>query len=312
MQATDYLSREEIRNFSARSDLAGARMLLLNWLAIAAIFAFVAQWTNPLTVLVAIVLLGGRQLGLSVLMHEAGHGTLFRTPWMNRVFGQYLAAYPLLSDCAAYSTSHREHHRLAGTREDPDLPNYDRYPIDRASFKRKLWRDISGQTGLKLLVGIFRGYGNRMNLREDERTDTVAQGLASNAVLLGILWLCGAAWLYLLWVAAYLTTFLLAARIRQVAEHGAVRGLYELDPRLNTRTTLPRWYERLYLCPNYVNYHLEHHLLAAVPAHRLPALHRTLYERGFFDEFPDAIARGYGEVIRTAVPEYAGGQAASG
>ena len=30
---------------------------------------------------------------------------------------------------------------------------------------------------------------------------------------------------------------------------------------LNTRTTRVRWWERFLLAPNFVNYHLEHHLL---------------------------------------------------
>jgi fatty acid desaturase len=51
---------------------------------------------------------------------------------------------------------------------------------------------------------------------------------------------------------------------------------------MHTRTTLPRWWERLTLAPNHVNYHLEHHLLPTVPPYRLPALHRLLRERGFY------------------------------
>ena len=62
MKATDYLSKEEIRYFTERSDLAGARMVLFNWLMIMGIFALVVQWTNPLTILLAIVLLGNRHV----------------------------------------------------------------------------------------------------------------------------------------------------------------------------------------------------------------------------------------------------------
>jgi fatty acid desaturase len=56
-------------------------------------------------------------------------------------------------------------------------------------------------------------------------------------------------------------------------------------------------------CPNHVNYHLEHHLLASVPAHKLPALHRTLKARGFYAGHENALASGYLDVIRRAVPE---------
>jgi fatty acid desaturase len=111
--------------------------------------------------------------------------------------------------------------------------------------------------------------------------------------------------LYLLWVAAYLTTYPLVARIRQLAEHGNVPGLYQPDPRGNTRTTRANWLERLLLCPNNVNFHIEHHLLPSVPAWRLRRLHSTLCTRGFYQDHPQAVADSYLDVIRRAVPELA-------
>jgi fatty acid desaturase len=303
MRIQDYLDRSEIQALTRRSDGAGLWMLAVTWGLVAAIFAVAARWPHPLVMLLAVLLLGGRQLGLAVMMHEAGHRSLFRSDSLNRICGQWLAAYPVLGDCEAYASSHREHHRLAGTAEDPDLPNYRSYPVGKASFRRKLWRDLSGQTGLRLLAGTLRGAGNRLMMRDGERGSAVGRGLLVNALLLAVLTAAGAPWLYLLWVAAYLTSYPLVARIRQVAEHGAVRDLYDPDPRLNTRTTIASWYERLLLCPNHVNYHLEHHLLAAVPAHRLGAMHRLLKERGFYDDYPDAIVHGYLNVIRHAVPD---------
>ena len=303
MKATDYLTRDELRHFTSRSNLRGAWMIASNWLIIAAVFGAVALWTHPLSILLAIIVLGGRQLGLAVLMHEAGHKTLFRTPSLNNAPAQWLAAFPVLGDCDAYGASHREHHRLAGTDADPDLPNYRNYPVSAKSFRRKLLRDISGRTGIKLLLGTLTGAGNRIMMRDGEGTNRVPQGLAANAVLFGLLWLAGEPLLYLLWVAAYLTAYPLAARIRQVAEHGNVPALYEADPRGNTRTTRANPLECLLLCPNHVNYHIEHHLLPSVPAWRLPELHRTLMQRGFYEDYPDAIASGYADVIRRAVPE---------
>ena len=44
----------------------------------------------------------------------------------------------------------------------------------------------------------------------------------------------------------------------------------------NSRTTRARWWERLLLAPNLVNYHYEHHLMMTVPHHNLPKLHRIL------------------------------------
>jgi fatty acid desaturase len=308
VKATDILSREEIRVFTERSDLAGAWLVLFNWLFISAIFTAVVVWTNLATILLAIMLLGGRQLGLAVLMHEAGHKTLFRSDALNHWVGQWLCAYPVLGDVDAYGASHRQHHRFAGTEQDPDLPNYRNYPVSKASFRRKITRDITGQTGLLLIRSMFgRGTGRNLMLREGESTNSEIRGLAVNGVMFALMLALGVGAFYLLWVVAYFTAYPLIARIRQVAEHGNVPDLYDPDPRKNTRTTRANPFERMIFCPNKVNYHLEHHLLASVPAHKLPSLHRTLKARGFYDGHQDALASSYLDVIRRVVPELSGG-----
>lgn len=307
MKASDFLSKEEIQSFTERSDLRGLWQIVSNWLLTAAVFAMAITWTNPLTLLLAVLLLGGRQLGFAVLMHEAGHKTLFKTQRYNQWLGQWLCAYPVLGDVNAYGASHREHHRHAGTENDPDLPNYRAYPVSRASFLRKIKRDVSGQTGLLLIRSVFGGKGRNLMLRDGEQSGAEMRGVLVNLGLFLTMWAAGIGAYYLLWIVAYFTAYPLIARIRQVAEHGNVPDLYDPDPRMNTRTTYANIVERLFFCPNHVNYHLEHHLLASVPSYKLPALHRLLKSRGFYAGYEDALASSYVDVIKRAVPEFAGG-----
>lgn len=93
--------------------------------------------------------------------------------------------------------------------------------------------------------------------------------IIGNLVLFLILVSLGQAPLYLFWVAAYFSTYMLFSRIRNLAEHAAVPDLTDSDPLLNSRTTLASWWERLTFAPNCINYHLEHKLLPAVPKYRL-------------------------------------------
>jgi fatty acid desaturase len=302
MKVTDWLSKDEIRSLTARSDKKAAVIVAFNWMLIALTFAVVAAWTNPLTILLAVIVLGGRQLGLAILMHEAGHQTLFRSRALNGSVGQWLFAHPILADADAYAASHREHHRRAGSEQDPDLPNYQAYPVSKASFGRKLKRDLTGQTGVRNLIGTLSGRSADLMMRAGEKPASRGRGLLANAILLAVLAATGHAWLYLLWVAAYVTTYPLFARIRQVAEHGNVTDLYDPDPRLHTRTTLANPLERLLLCPNHVNYHLEHHFVAGVPTYNLPRFHRLLVERGFYRGHEASIAHGYRDIVRRAVP----------
>ena len=112
MKIHDYLSKDDIARFTAKSDLRAWCLVLGNWLMIAGLLALAAAYPNPCVSLAVRILVAGRQLGLSVLMHEAGHRTLFATPWLNDVVGQWLCAAPVLSDMPSYAKGHLEHHRI--------------------------------------------------------------------------------------------------------------------------------------------------------------------------------------------------------
>ena len=275
--------------FLARSNARAAWTTAFNLLVVAGALALPALWLNPLTLLVSVLLLGGRQLGLAVLYHECAHRSLFENKALNDGFGRWLFGGLLNTSLTRYRNYHLAHHRHAGTADDPDLVLADAYPATRASMRRKLIRDCTGQTGLKDVKQQFSKLGWRRN----------APFLVSHAALLGALTVAGVAWAYLLWWVAYLFVYQLAVRIRFMSEHGVAGDRLNRDPRENTCTTLISWWERLLVGPNFVNYHLEHHLHAGIPCYRLRALHRRLQTRGYFAS-ATCFSYGYAEVLRKA------------
>ena len=289
------VSRREIDRWLAKSDWKSWRSVLVNWGVVFAAMAWVAAWPNPLSVIAALFLIGARQLGMAVLMHEASHRSLLSDKKWNDWVGNWLNAYPVWQDLYAYRPYHLKHHAHTGDPEDPDLGLVTPFPVTRSSLRRKIWRDLSGQTGLKFARAAYqRTFGAR---HRDPAARRAAIGFAvSNAALLGLLALAGHPTLYLLWVGAWLTTNTLVTRIRSIAEHALAPDA--LEPRGRTRTTLPRWWERLLLCPNGVNYHMEHHLLITVPHYNLKAMHERLAALGVIA--PECITRGYAEVLRRA------------
>ena len=297
MNVKDTLTADELAQIGTRSDLQAAWLVLCNYAITAAIFAVMALWPNPITILLGIILLGGRQLGFGVIVHECGHGTLFANRRLNEWVGEWLAAPPTFNNMKSYSRGHLKHHQLAGTREDPDLPNYQDYPISRERLRRKVWRDLSGQTGWKQTQGLFKGLVTLGQQRPEQR-HALVRGLIFNLAMLALFIAVGAPWLYLVWWVALLTSNRLVSRLRQMAEHAAVPDLYDADPRRNTRTINANWFDRLVFCPLGVSYHLEHHMMASVPIYNLPKLHRLLKARGFYDEvqFPAS----YVDMLRLA------------
>ncbi|NRA10233.1 MAG: fatty acid desaturase family protein [Myxococcales bacterium] len=301
----DVLSRQEIDELLCLHDARSWFSIAFNWGVVGACFAWVAVWPNPFSIVAALFLIGARQLGFAVLMHEAAHRSLLSNKRVNDRVGNWLCGYPIWSDLDRYRPYHLKHHARTGGEQDPDLGLITPFPITRASLRRKVWRDLTGQTGLKIgRASWARSFGRSA---EDPAARRAARGFwISNAVLFGLLALAGHPALYLLWVLAWLTTNQLVTRIRSIAEHALTPDVPE--PEGLTRTTLPRWWERLLIAPNCVNYHLEHHLLITVPHYHLRRMHRLLDERGILTHA--CIDVGYPGVLRRAASRPAGGGAA--
>ena len=289
------LSREEIDSLLEMHDWRSWLTMAFNWAVVFGAMALVAAWPNPLTVIVALFLIGARQLGFAVVMHDASHRAFLSNRKVNDWVGNWLAAYPIWSDLHPYRPYHLQHHARTGTAEDPDLGLVTPFPITAQSLRRKIWRDLSGRTGLKFARAAWRRSLGTMKTSPVARRAFVGV-VVTNAVLLGILWAAGHPALYLLWVGAWLTTNTLVTRIRAIAEHALTPD--GDDPLGNTRTVVPSWWERLLIAPNGVNYHLEHHLLMTVPHYNLPRMHRLLRERGVLDHA--CIERSYWSVLRRA------------
>lgn len=308
--AADILSRDEIKAFTQRSDLAGAVAVIWTWLVIAGCFAAVALVPHPVVFVAAVIVIGGRQLALAVAMHEGAHGTLFRTRWLNETGVDWLCARPVWSDVARYRTHHLGHHAHTGTERDPDLGLALAEPMSRGSLARKLLRDISGLSGLRRIVGLLAidaellrydvgGSPRRAPRRSAgyhlrRLAANLWRPVLANAVIFAVLYASGHAWVYTVWVVAYLTMFSLVLRVRSLAEHACTARTD--DQLLNTRTTRANLLARIAFAPLHVNYHLEHHLLPTVPWWRLPVLHRTLAARGALPA--QSLARGYLHVLQ--------------
>ncbi|MBV8603769.1 MAG: fatty acid desaturase family protein [Pelomonas sp.] len=313
---------------SRKSDARGAWALAVNWALIAFGFALPVLWPHPLGVLAGLVILGGRILGLGILMHDAAHRSLFASARANGFAGQWLCAAPIAADLLVYRRYHMTHHREAGSDADPDLPNYRGYPVARASFARKLLRDVAGLTGLRaaLALGLFYaherpaelmlGFSYRRSVDGAGEANT-ASGAAANPVsaraflrnmrrvgavqlaMFALLWACGHPLVYLMWPAAWLTSYMLFSRIRNAAEHGGLPGTLTTDVWQNTRSVRARWWERLTVAPNHVNWHFEHHLAPTVPGWKLRELHGLLAMAELPRPLP--VRPGYGAVIRELI-----------
>jgi len=295
--------------FQTRSAWAGPLLVAHCWVVIVLSVAvgIVIPWLIPLCVMV----IGTRQLGLAILMHEAAHGGLSKTGRLNDFLGHWLCAVPIGASLNAYRPYHLTHHRFAQQAEDPDLMLSAPFPVSPASLRRKLIRDLTGQTFFKQRVllplaqtratsrssspkGDSAKEPRSSSPKDDSATgmsdsahqyESIVTGrsvlpfLAFNAVLLAGFVAAGLWWAFFaLWLLPMATWFPMVTRLRNIAEHACVEGS-AVDPFRAARTTRAAWWERAFIAPYWVNFHAEHHLFMHVPCWKLPALHRAIHAR---------------------------------
>jgi fatty acid desaturase len=310
---TTSFSAEEMAAVRARSDVTGLLCIAHAWLVIGLSIAPYAIWPNPLTFAAAILLVGSRQLGLAILMHDAAHGVLMKTRSLNEWLGQWLCAYPVGADMISYRHYHLKHHRSTQQPDDPDLGLSAPFPITRASYRRKLIRDISGQTGFKQRREQFRRAwgGGELSFPQHLASFWSKLGgvLTANLLLLAVMSAFGKPHYYpMFWLLPNITWQMVITRIRNIAEHAVVPD--NNDVFRNARTTYASWWVRALVAPYWVNYHVDHHLLFYVPCYNLPKLHALLLAKGFGPRME--IKKSYSEILSLAIskPQEPGAQAA--
>ncbi|MDX2157764.1 MAG: fatty acid desaturase family protein [Hyphomicrobiaceae bacterium] len=279
LPARSLISADELACLRERIEWKSLALIAHAWAVILASIALVAWLPNPLTYMLAVMVIGSRQLGLLILMHDGAHGCLSRDERRNMALSQWLCAFPVFAETRAYRRYHLAHHAHTQQPEDPDLVLSAPFPITKASYRRKLWRDISGQTGYEQrkaqIVNALGDPAWPLTRRLAHFREKLGRQIVVNGVLLAGLALVGVWWAYpLLWLVPLLTWMMVITRIRNIAEHAVVPD--SNDPLRNTRTTNANLIERALVAPYFVNYHLEHHLLFYVPCYNLPRLHALL------------------------------------
>ncbi|MCX7744312.1 MAG: fatty acid desaturase family protein [Flavobacteriales bacterium] len=304
---------DEIKQLTKRNDWLGAWQIINTWLWIGAAFTLVYFFIHPITIFIALWILGGKQLACAIILHDASHYSLFKNPRINTVIGNIFGGWPIFHNVEQYRPYHLLHHKTTGTDEDPDLNLTKGYPASKQSMIRKFLRDLTGITGLKAMIGLLAMHiglieynlGNRIIKQPfpgikkifSLSIKNLSGPIISNAILFTFCWISGKPLLYLLWPAANIFTYPFCIRVRSIAEHSVVED--RLDPHVNSRTIRANLFEQLLFAPLHVNYHAEHHLHMSVPSYRFKKMHQLLRERGYFDRAP--YANGYWEIIRLAV-----------
>ena len=293
-----FFSAGEWALLSARSSWRGIALVAHCWLCIGMAIVMGVLW--PVTIPLVVMLVGTRQLGLFILMHDAAHGVLHPNRQINDGVGKWFCG----NDLAPYRAYHLQHHRFVQQTEDPDLVLSAPFPITRESLRRKIIRDLSGQTFFKQRFG---GLIQRLKAKEVQtsRMSVIAQELKlqrafliANALGFGLFCAAGLWWAWvLMWLLPMASWLPLVTRLRNIAEHALVVE-NEPDPMRHARTTQASLFERMLIAPYWVNYHGEHHMFTQIPCWNLPLAHQMLIRQGAVSRME--VQPGYLQVLKLA------------
>ncbi|WP_295805790.1 fatty acid desaturase family protein [uncultured Nitratireductor sp.] len=269
--------RKEMKTLMKRSDTPAIRDTIV-WLGGMVLFAVIAaalwpSWWSAPFFLVYGVLYGS---ATDSRWHECGHGTAFKTRWMNDAVYQ-IASFMIMRNPVTWRWSHARHHTdtiVVG--RDPEIA------VMRPPDLARLILNVFGVVDAwHALIDMTRNAAGRLSAAEQDFIPEMEQRKVIRVARI--------------WVAIYAATLGLAIVVNSIlpflliggprlygAWHHVMTGLLQhgglaedvTDHRLNSRTVLMNPVSR-FIYWN-MNYHVEHHMFPMVPYHALPKLHELI------------------------------------
>ncbi|WP_240233222.1 fatty acid desaturase family protein [Devosia lacusdianchii] len=208
--------------------------------------------------------------------HECGHGTAFKTRWMNDVVYQ-IACFMVMRNPVTWRWSHARHHT--------DTVIVGRDPEIAVMRPPDLFRVVLNFFGI-LDVGyaVIDMVRNAAGVITKEEASFIPEMERHKVIRVARIWVAiyAAVVALSIWMGSILPLMLVGLPRLYGAWHMVMCGLLQhggladnvIDHRLNSRSVLMNPVSR-FIYWN-MNYHVEHHMFPMVPYHALPQLHALI------------------------------------
>ncbi len=271
------ISRKEMKELMKRSDQPAIRDTII-WLGAMIFFAGLAislwpSWWAVLPLLAYGVLYGS---ATDSRWHECGHGTAFKTMWMND-WVYHIACFMIMRNPTRWRWSHTRHHTdtmIVGL--DPEIA------VMRPPVARRVALAFVGVLDAweTLRMMVINAFGK---ISDEEKT-FIPEMEWPKVILAARVWtvIYAATLGFAFYTQSWLPILLVGTPRLYGAWHHVLTGLTQhggladnvLDHRMNSRTVYINPISR-FIYWN-MNYHVEHHMFPMVPYHALPKLHEMI------------------------------------
>lgn len=271
------VSRKVMKDLMARSDAPAIRdtviyygsMILLAGIGIA---LWPSLWSVPFWLAYG-VLYGSAS---DARWHECGHGTAFKTPWMNNVVYE-IASFMIMRNSATWRWSHARHHsETYFVGRDPEIA------VMRPPELAKVILNFFGIIDvIRFIPTLIQNAMSGPTAAEKTFVPQSEWGKVQRVALIHLS-IYVATIALAVWMGSILPLMVIGLPRMYGAWHHIMTGLLQhggladnvIDHRLNSRTVYMNPISR-FIYWN-MNYHVEHHMFPMVPYHALPRLHEVI------------------------------------
>ncbi len=270
------IPRQELKAMMKRSDGPalfhfGLWIVLLIVSGYLAVLSWGTWWAIP-----AFLIFGAIYSSADARWHECGHGTPFKTRWLNEFF-YHVSSFMTLREAHLWRWSHARHHTdTIIVMRDPEIQVM--RPVDLLKILGDFLWLYSGPSEVLRIIRHALG-------RPDANVRTyvpeiVRQKMYWSSRIYVAIFIAFGIWSYA--IGSFLPMMFIGLprfyggwlhQLLGLTQHA---GLAEntMDHRKNTRTVYVNpVFQYLYMN---MNYHLEHHVIPMVPYHTLPKLHKAI------------------------------------
>jgi fatty acid desaturase len=281
---------QTVKRLSTLRPAMAINALIIDWIIIISTITITETFFNPLLYILAVMIIGGRMHALGIMSHDVVHYRFLPNRKLADIIGNIFMTWPLFYTVPGFRSMHLRHHSKLNTDEDPDWVRRRgkdewTFPMSENKLMGIMAKDVSGFNLYQYIMKVFVLPKKDKKLKKDFDSLPVTYYVAMALfyiTLFTVITYFGVWKQYLIyWVIPIFTWLKFIKRVRAVAEHFAIPAGKRDEL---TRTVIPTFFERIFVAPKGINYHIEHHRYPGVPWYHLEEFHHILQKQGLLTQ----------------------------